>query len=52
MTESSNEIRELTIDEIGAVTGGSQSADPKQSNFYNTPSFRADYALYPHTEIA
>ena len=42
----------LSDDELEVVGGGSQSADPKQNNFYNSPSFRADYVLYPHTELA
>jgi hypothetical protein len=43
---------ELNDAELDAVVGGSQSADPKTLNFYNSPSFRADYTLYPHTELA
>jgi hypothetical protein len=43
---------ELHDAELDAVVGGSQSADPKTLNFYNSPSFRADYTLYPHTEMA
>ncbi len=45
-------IRSLSEAELNCVTGSSQSADPKQSNFYNSPSFRADYVLYPHTLMA
>jgi hypothetical protein len=43
---------ELNDAELDAIVGGSQSADPKTLNFYNSPTFRADYTLYPHTELA
>jgi hypothetical protein len=46
------EMRTLSEAELDAVGGGSQSGDPRQNNFYNSHSFRADYALYPHTEMA
>ena len=46
------EIELLSDAELDAVGGGSQSSDPNQNNFYNSPSFRADYVLYPHTELA
>jgi hypothetical protein len=51
-TNERPEMRTLSESELDAVAGGSQSSDPKQNNFYNSPSFRADYALYPHTLMA
>ena len=49
-------INELSNEELDAVGGGdkvaSQSGNPNTNNFYNSPSFRADYAFYPHTLMA
>jgi hypothetical protein len=52
MNTQERETELLSDVELDAVVGGSQSSDPNHNNFYNSPSFRADYVLYPHTEIA